>query len=144
MKVYKLGKFIEDQGIEIQLILHQLDEAREEIKKSLKRRKEIAMEKNDTQYIEIETTKLFGNGESNEFDATIVNLMEKNRVQAEEIKNLKLEKESQAILLCEVTEQKKKVMEEKSMIEEEKRILNKRLEEKSTELTKISNMQVDS
>ena len=69
--------------------------------------------------------------------------MEKNRVQAEEIRNLKLEKESQTILLCEVTEQKKKAMEDKAMIEEDKRILTNRIEEKSIELTKISNMQLD-
>ena len=123
MEDYKLGKIIKNQGIEIQLILHQLNEAREELKKSLKRRKEIAIEKNDTQYREIDTTQLFANGDSNEFDAAIVDLMEKNRAQIEDIKILKLEKESQAILLCEVTEQKKKAMEDKAMIEDDKRIL---------------------
>ena len=45
--------------------------------------------------------------------------MEKNRVQAKEIINLKLEQESQAILLCEVTEQKKKAMEDKGKVEED-------------------------
>ena len=34
-------------------------------------------------------------------------------------------------------------MEDKVVIEEDKRILSKRLEEKSIELTKISNMQLD-
>ena len=68
-----------------------------------------------------------------------MNLMEKNRAQAEEIKNLKLEQESQAILLCEVTEQKKKAIEDKTILEEDKRILANRLEEKSKELSKISN-----
>ena len=48
MKVYKLGKIIKNQGIEIQLILHSLEEAREELRKSLKRRKEIAIVENDT------------------------------------------------------------------------------------------------
>ena len=48
MEVYKLGKIIDNKGIEIQLILHQLDEAREELKKSLKRRKEIFIAENDT------------------------------------------------------------------------------------------------
>ena len=143
MKVYKLGKIIENQGIEIQLILHQLDEAREELRKSLKKRKEIAIVENDTQYKEINTTKLFSNRDSNEFDATIVDLMGKNRVQAKEIRNLKLEKESQAMMLCEVSEQKNKAMEDKAMIEEEKRILVNILEEKSIELTKISNIQLD-
>ena len=69
--------------------------------------------------------------------------MEKNRVQAKEIRNLKLEQESQAILLCEVTEQKKKAIEYKTILEEDKRILANRLEEKSKELSKISNQQLD-
>ena len=94
MEVYKLGKIIENQGIEIKLILHQLNEAREELKKSLKRGKEIAIEENEMQYREMETTKLFANGDSNEFDVVVADLMEKNRAQAKKIRNLKLEKES--------------------------------------------------
>ena len=46
----------------------------------------------------MDTTKLFANGDSNEFDAKVVGSMEKNRIQDEEIKNLKLEQESEAIL----------------------------------------------
>ena len=65
--------------------------------------------------------------------------MEKNRAQAEEIRNLKLEQESQAILICEMTEQKKKAIEDKTLLEEDKRILAHRLEEKSEELSKVSN-----
>ena len=42
----------------------------------------------------MDTTKLFSNGDSNEFDIAVANLMEKNRAQAEEIRNLKLELES--------------------------------------------------
>lgn len=132
MEVYKLGKIIENQGIEIELILHSLDEAREELRKSLKRRKEIAIAENDTQYKEIDTTKLFVNGDSNKFDATIIELMVKNKVQAEDIRNLKLEQESQAMMLCEVTKKKKKSIEDKTMIEEDKMNLSNRLEEKST------------
>ena len=91
------------------------------MRSSLKRRKEISIAKNDTHYKEIDTTKLFIEGNSSEFDATIADLMEKNRAQAEEIRNLKLEHESQAILICEVTKQKKKAIEEKSILEEEKK-----------------------
>ena len=40
---------------------------------------------------------MFTDGNSSEFDAAIANLMEKNRAQAKEIRNLKLEQESQAI-----------------------------------------------
>ena len=66
--------------------------------------------------------------------------MEKNRAQAEEIRNLKMEQESQVILLYEVTKQRKRTIEDKVMIEEYKRNLTNGLEEKSSELARISNM----
>ena len=69
--------------------------------------------------------------------------MEKNRAQAEEIRNLKLEQESQDILICEVTKKKKKAIEDKTILEEDKRILVNRLEEKLEEISKISNQQLD-
>ena len=47
------------------------------------------------------------------------------------------------MMLCEVTKQKKTTIEEKVMIEEDKRNLANILEEKLTELSKISNMQLD-
>ncbi|MDF3686233.1 hypothetical protein [Enterobacter hormaechei] len=117
-----------------------MEEAREELIKSLKRRREIAIAENDTHYKEIDTTQVFTNGDSKEFDATIVELMEKNRAQAEEIRSLKMEHESQAIMICEITEQKKRAVEDRVMMEDDKRNLANRLEEKCTELTRISNM----
>ena len=69
--------------------------------------------------------------------------MENNRAQVEEIRNLKMEQESQAIVICEVTKQKKKAFEDKTILEEYKRILANRLEEKLEELSKISNQQLD-
>ena len=104
MEIYKLGKTIENTEIEIHLALHQLNDAREALKKSLKRRKKIFVVENDTQYKEIDTTKLFADGDSNEFDSAVADLMEKNKIQVEEIRNLKLEQESKAILVCEVVE----------------------------------------
>ena len=62
MEVYKLGKIIENQEIEIHLILHSLEEVRKELRKSLKRRREIAIAENDTQYKDIDTAKVFANG----------------------------------------------------------------------------------
>ena len=56
-----------------------------------------------TQYNEIDTSKVFSNGDSKEFDAAIADLMEKNRAQAKEIRSLKIEKESHAMMLYEVT-----------------------------------------
>ena len=87
-----MRKIIENWEIEIHLILHSLEEAKEELRKSLKRRKDIAIAKNDTQYKEIDTTKLFYNVDSKDFDATISDLMEKNIAQAEEIKISRLSK----------------------------------------------------
>ena len=46
-------------------------------------------------------------------------------------------------MLCEVTKQKKRAIEDKAMIEEDKRILTNILEEKLTKLTRISNIQLD-
>ena len=69
--------------------------------------------------------------------------MEKNRAQVEEIRSLKIEQESQAMMLCEITKQKKRAIEDKAMIEDDKRNLANRLEEKSIELARVSNMQLD-
>ena len=46
-------------------------------------------------------------------------------------------------MLCEVTEQKKRAIEEKSMIEDDKRNLSNILEVKTIEFETISNMQLD-
>ena len=47
------------------------------------------------------------------------------------------------MMLCEVTKQNKRAIEDKVMNEEDKITLANRLEEKSIELTRISNMQLD-
>ena len=66
--------------------------------------------------------------------------MEKNKIQADEIRTLKMEHESQAIMICKITEQKKRAVDDKVMMENDKRNLANRLEEKCTQLTRISNM----
>ena len=47
------------------------------------------------------------------------------------------------MMLCEITEQKKRAIEDKAMIEDDKRNLSNELEEKSIELERVSNMQLD-
>ena len=47
------------------------------------------------------------------------------------------------MMLCEITEQKKRAVEDRAMLEDDKRNIANRLEEKSSELAKISNMQLD-
>ena len=54
--------------------------------------------------------KVFSNGDCKESDATITDLIEKNRAQAKEIIFLKIEQESQAMMLCEIIEQKKRAI----------------------------------
>ena len=101
------------------------------------------IEDNEIYYKEIDTTKVFAMGDSKEFESAIAKLMEKNRIQVEEIRSLKIEHESQTMMLCEITKQKKRAVEDGVMLEDDKRNLANRLEEKSTELTRISNMQMD-
>ncbi len=143
MEFFKLGKIIKNQVIDVHLALQKVEEARVELRKYLKRRKEIAIAENDIHYKEIDTTQVFSNGNTKEFDAAIAELMEKNKAQPNEIRSLKMEHESQAIILCEITEQKKRAVEDKFMMEDDKRNLANRLEEKRTKLTRISNMQMD-
>ena len=69
--------------------------------------------------------------------------MEKNRAQEEEIRTLKIEQESQPMMLYEVTEQKKRAIKDRVMIEDDKRNLANRLEERSIELARTSNMHLD-
>ena len=66
--------------------------------------------------------------------------MERNRAQIEEIRSLKMEQESQAMMLCEITEQKKRAIEDRAMLEDDNRNLANRLEEKSIELAEVPNM----
>ena len=56
MEVFKLGKIIDNQVIDMHLALHKVEEAKEELRKSLKRRKEIAIAENDIHCEEIDTT----------------------------------------------------------------------------------------
>ena len=144
MEAFKLGKILENQVIDVQLALHSLEKARDELRKSLKRRKDLAIAENEINYKEIDNTTLFSNGDTKNFDAAIAKLMETNRAQAEEIRTLKLEQESHAIMLCEVNEQKKRAIEDKAMIKDDKRNIANRLEEKAIEFERISNIQLDS
>lgn len=113
------------------------------MQRSLKKRKDLVIHQNDTQFQEEDTTRLFEEKNSNEFDAAIVDLMEKNNALNEEVRNLKGEQETQSILLCETTKLKKKGEEDRFMIEEDKRLLANRLEEKSLDVQKLSSIQLD-
>ena len=91
MDVYKLGKTMKNQKIEIQLSLHQLKEESDEMQHTLKQRKELAIQQNDTHYQEEHTSGLFEDRNLEEFDVVIIDLMEKNGALNKEIGNLKIE-----------------------------------------------------
>ena len=79
MEAFKLGKIIENQVIYVQLALHSLEEFRNKLRNSLKKRKDLAIAENDIHYKEIDTTNIFFNGDTKEFDAAIAELMEKKK-----------------------------------------------------------------
>ena len=91
MAAYKLGKIIDNQMIDIQLILQQLEAVREKLRKSLRKRKDMDIQQNDTLYQEVHTQGFLDDGNSNESDEFIANLLEKNNILNEvfEIDNIK-------------------------------------------------------
>ena len=60
---------------------------------SMKKRKDMAIQSNESNFKEEDTIGLFDDRNPNEYDSTIVDLMEKNTTLKEELKNLKREHE---------------------------------------------------
>ena len=93
----------------------QLKEAKEHLTQSLKRRKELAREMNDHQYIETKIEELFpssSSNEANETDNAIKELLKKNKSLQEEVRMLRLEQGIQTARFCEIVEQRNKMQEE--------------------------------
>ena len=99
MEADKLGKVIENQNIDLQLAFEQVKVLKEELKKYLKRRKEMEIQQNDTQYKEGSIEDLSDEGRSSEIDAIIEDLLEKNNILNKEVR----EHEIKSVRLCEVT-----------------------------------------
>ena len=85
----------------------QIKEAKENISKSLKRRKELANQMNDLKYVEERIEDFFPSNSLDEANNAIKELIEKNGSLQEEVRKLKREQEIQSIKLCEILEQKK-------------------------------------
>ena len=84
----------------------------EKISKSLKRRKDLAIQMNDHLYIEEIIEDLHSTSSSDEVKEAIKELLEKNGSLQEEVRKLKTEQEIQLVRLCEVMEEKNKTKEE--------------------------------
>ena len=59
MEIFRLDKAIENEKLDLEMVIVQLKEAKEHLTQSLKRRKELAREMNDHQYIETKIEELF-------------------------------------------------------------------------------------
>ena len=90
------------------MAIAQLKEAKEKLSQSLKRRKELAHQMNDHQYIEY----FLPSSSSDEANNAIKELLEKNGSLQEEIRKLKREQEIQSTRLCEILEKRNKAKED--------------------------------
>ncbi|GLJ18179.1 hypothetical protein SUGI_0321240 [Cryptomeria japonica] len=97
------------------MAIAQLKEAREHLSQSLKRRKELAKEINDHEYVETKIEDLFPTSNSNEVDEAnnaIKELLEKNGLLQKEVRMLRIEQEIQSARFCEILEQRNKMQNE--------------------------------
>ena len=138
-----LSKIIENQKIDIQLLLHQLKNVRDILIQSMKKRKDMAIQLNESNFKEEDTTRLFDSGNPNECDVAIANLMQKNNDLSEEVRNLKRKHEIQSVRLFEEIELRKKVEDEKVMIEDDTKVLRNGLDEKTSDVQKLTNTQLE-
>ena len=123
MEAYMITKTIENQKIHTQILLHQMKDARDILIQSMKKRKDMAMQSNEFNVKEEDSTRLFDNGNPSECVVAIADLMETNNSLKEQITCLKREHEIQVVRLFEETKLRKKVVEEKFMIKDDTRIL---------------------
>ena len=94
------------------MAISQLKKAKEHLSQSLKRRKELANQMNDHQYIEERIEDFFPSSSSDEENDAIKELLENNDSLQEEVRKPKREQEIQLVRLCEVLEQRNKIKEE--------------------------------
>ena len=109
MEIFRLDKEIENEKLDLEMAMVQLNEEKEHLSQSLKRRNELAREINDHQYVETKIEDLFpssSSNEANEANNAIKQLLEKNGSLQEEVRMLRREQESQSVRLCEILEQR--------------------------------------
>jgi heme exporter protein D len=115
MKIFKLDKAIENEKLDLEMAMVQLNKAKEHLSQSLKRRKELAREMNDHQYVETRIEDLIPSSSSNEASEAnnaIKELLQKNGSLQEEVRKLRREQESQSVRLCEIMEQRNMMQQE--------------------------------
>ena len=93
MEVFKLDKEIDNEKLDLELAIGQLKQAKEQLSQSLKRRKDLAIKMNDQLYVEERVEDIYLEGNSNEANEAIKELLEKNGTLQEEVRKLKREQE---------------------------------------------------
>ena len=66
MEIFKLDKAIENEKLDLEMAMVQLNKAKEHLSLSLKRRKDLAREMNDHQYVDTRIEDLIPSSSSNE------------------------------------------------------------------------------
>ena len=89
MEIFKLDKALENEKLDLEMSIVQLKEAKEHLSESLKKRKELARQMNDHQYIEEKIDNLLPSSNLDEADQAIKELLEKNGSLKEEVRKLK-------------------------------------------------------
>ena len=81
MEIFKLDKAIENEKLDLEMAMVQLNKAKEHLSISLKRRKDLAKEINDHQYVDTTIEDLMpssSSNEANEGNKAIKELLQKN------------------------------------------------------------------
>ena len=92
MEIFRLDKAIDNEKLDLEMAITQLKKAKEKLSQSLKRRKDLAIQMNDHIYIEERIEDIHSESNSNEANEEIKELLEKNGILQEEIRNLKNDK----------------------------------------------------
>ena len=78
MEIFRLDKAIDNEKLDLEMVIAQLKKAKEHLSQSLKRRKELANQMNDHQYIEEKIEDVFPSSSQDEANDAIKELLEKN------------------------------------------------------------------
>ena len=107
MEVFRLDKAIDNEKLDLESDIAQLKKAKEKLSQSLKRRKDLTIQMNDSLYIEDRIEDILSRN-LDEVDDAIKELLEKNNTLQEEVRKLRREKQIQSIRLCEVWKREKR------------------------------------
>ena len=94
MEIFRLDKAIDNEKLDLEMAIAQLKKAKEKLSKSLKRRKELANQMNDHIYIEERIEYFHPSSGSDEANDIIKELLEKNGLLQEEVRNYEESKKS--------------------------------------------------